>query len=136
MSRHLSRRIEICHAKRDNVTVTPSRARAASGGRDIVTPRDSVTCRMSRRPEDVADRHLPVAWGIRHQASGRQDGWYFEETDAVEMLNYFRGEYPHEEFILVSRTANEPAFTGRLALRPAESSQWAVRAPAHLPEAA
>ena len=65
-----------------------------------------------------------VAWGVLHFGSGRFDGWYFRHEDGLEMLDFFREEFPGERFALVSRTEKQRAYTGRGALRPHQSAQW------------
>jgi len=49
----------------------------------------------------------PAAWGVLHEKSHRLDGWYFNESDAMEMVEFFRTEFPNEEFKFVSRGQNE-----------------------------
>lgn len=71
-----------------------------------------------------------VAWGIFHPVSRRFDGWYFDREDAVGVLEFFRSEFPSEQFHLIGRTREQEPFTGRVPLRSMDSAQWVRVTPA------
>ncbi len=66
------------------------------------------------------------AWRIYHPASGRSDGWYFRESDATDVYDYFKTEWPKERFELLAIRSEADWFPlGQPALRPVNSSKWA-----------
>ncbi len=96
----------------------------AKGNRNIVPFRF-----RSVFPGNCSDwvlEHDLVAFGVLHVQSGRFDGWYFDHDEAEEMLDFFRNEFPGNEFELVGRSEGQPTGTDRVALRPHESGAWAV----------
>ena len=73
----------------------------AKGNRNIVPFRF-----RSVFPGNCSDwvlEHELVAFGVLHVQSGRFDGWYFDHDEAAEMLDFFRNEFPGNEFELVGR---------------------------------
>ena len=65
---------------------------------------------------------LPVKpWGyaVLHMASGRRDGNYVDKRQGMEMLDWWRRQFPREQFEMVEALA--PA---RPELRPFNASEW------------
>lgn len=75
--------------------------------------------RVHAAPPTPAQREPRWDYAVRHLGSGYRDGNYFDQVDAAEMLDWWRSEFPREQFELV-RTSG-PA---RTALRPLESLEW------------
>lgn len=57
------------------------------------------------------------AWGIFHPKSGRFDCWYFDESMAAGVLDFWREVCQGEAFMLVKRSADQPAAVGREPIR-------------------
>lgn len=120
LAQHSERSAWFTQSARVTIEWHPTREKALEAERlAVVSERPLHNVRLV-----VAQPTKHVAWGVLHLSSGRFDGWYFKPEDGIEMLEFFREEFPGERFALVARTERQPAQTGRAPLRPHESAKW------------
>lgn len=62
-------------------------------------------------------RRVYGRYAIVQQRTGAMDGWYMFRDDAIEMLKYWRREYPQDEFLVVAAKQSKQFFPARPALR-------------------
>lgn len=72
----------------------------------------------------------PTAWGIRHQRSGRIDGWYRRRTDATHLLGWWRAVFPMDGFDITSPAMDEDNYLHKeRALKYSDHELWATYPP-------
>jgi hypothetical protein len=72
------------------------------------------------------------AKAIRHDRTGRLNGWWFEPGEAEELIGWFRVVFPKDRFSLVDPSANGNNYIPfDLELKSHRSEEWAASAPDH-----
>jgi excinuclease UvrABC nuclease subunit len=108
----------------------PTREEAESAERQAIrqeSPKHNIAHAVIRVNQPFIESEAPRAWGVRHEGSGRRDGWYSSKDQAQHMVGWFCACFPSEKFQLVSLSGVfEPC---RPELRPSDWEKWSTERP-------
>lgn len=54
-----------------------------------------------------AMKTVALVWAVLHLETGRAEGWYRDESDAQEVLEFLRDEFASEHFVLIKELSPE-----------------------------